>query len=156
METQERTEKQIWLEQSFTLDLWHVNPDGSDEAVHFRVALSALGSLRENPPMRIDFSDTLIGAIIAFYPDHGDGYALQPETIEHPAGMTRGEAIAVIKGMFEKSGRGAEADEDWAWLPIVLSDYLATIFSPPRCEQIAELLRHEVQNRNAQVLAKEK
>ena len=156
METEERKQKQVWLEQSFTLDLWHADPDGPDEAVRYSVALSATGSLRENPPMRIGFSDTLIGAVIAYYPDHGDGYALQPETIEHPAGMTRGEAIAVIKAMFEKSGRGAAADEDWVWLPVVLSDYLATIFPWPRYEQIAELLRQEVRDRNAQVLAKEK
>jgi hypothetical protein len=156
METEERKQKQVWLEQSFTLDLWHVNPDGPDEAVHFNVALSALGSLREYLPMRIGFSDTLIGAVIAFYPDHGDGYAIQPETIEHPAGMTRGEAIAVIKAMFEKSGRGAAADEDWAWLPVQLDDYLAKIFPWPRYAQVAELLRQEVRDRNAQVLAKEK
>jgi hypothetical protein len=156
METEERKQKQVWLDQSFTVDILHINPDGPDEAVRFSVALSATGSLLEYPPMRVGFSDTLIGAVIAFYPDHGDGYAIQPETIEHPAGMSRNEAIAVIKAMFEKSGRGAEADEDWAWLPIVLSDYLAKIFPWPRYEQIAELLRQEVRDRNAQVSAKEK
>ena len=106
--------------------------------------------------MRIGFSDTLVGAVIAVYPDHGDGYAIQPETIEHPAGVTRSEAIAVIKAMFEKSGRGAAADDDWAWLPIVLSDYLATIFPWPQYEQIAELLRQEVKRRNEQVFEKKK
>ncbi len=156
METEERKQKQVWLDQSFTMDILHINPDGPDEAVRFSVALSATGSLREYPPMRVGFSDTLIGAVIAFYPDHGDGYAIQPETIEQPAGMTRREAIAVIKAMFEKSGRGAAADEDWVWLPVVLSDYLATIFPWPRYEQVAELLRQEVRDRNAQVLAKEK
>ncbi len=156
METEERKQKQVWLDQSFTLDLRHMDPDGSDEAVHFQVALSALGSVREQPQMRIGLNDPLISAAIEFYPDHSDGYAIQPETIEHPAGMTRNEAIAVIKAMFEKSGRGAAADGDWAWLPVQLDEYLATIFPWPRYEQIAELLRQEVQNRNLQVLGKEK
>ena len=155
METQERKQKQVWLEQSFTMDILPIDPDGPDEAVRYSIALSATGSLREYPPMRIGFSDTLIGAVIAFYPDHGDGYALQPETIEHPAGMKRSEAIAVIKAIFEKSGRGAAADEDWAWLPVQLDDFLAMVFPWPRYAQIADLLRKDVKNRNTQVLGKE-
>jgi hypothetical protein len=156
METEERKQKQVWLEPSFTMDLLHIDPDGPDEAVRYSVSLSATGSLREYPSMRVGFTDTLIGAVIAFYPDHGDGYALQPETIEHPAGITRGEAIVIIKAMFEKSGRGAAADEDWAWLPVQLDDFLASIFQWPRYAQVADLLRQAVESRNAQVLAKEK
>ncbi len=156
MEQRERTNKRVWLDQRYTIDLWHVDPDGPDEAVRYRVALSVLGCLREYPSMRIGFSDSLISAVIAYYPDHGEGFAIQPETVEHPIGMTRSEAVTAIKAIFEQSGRGAAADEDWVWVPIVLSDFFASIFPWPRYEQIAELLRQEVKNRNAKVAANEK
>jgi hypothetical protein len=152
MELTERKAKKVYLKESFTVDLFHVEPDGPDEAVRYLVGLSAEGSIREFSDFRVGFTDSLVSAVVAFYPDHGDGFALEPETIEHPEGMTRRETIAVIKAIFEESGRGAAVDEDWVWKPIVLDDYLAPIFPWPRYAQIAELLRQAVRTSNEQVL----
>lgn len=106
--------------------------------------------------MRIGFSESLIGAVVAFYPDHGGGFAVEPASIRHPQGMSRSEAIAVIKAIFEESGRGAAVDEDWVWKPINLDDYLAKILPWPRYAQIAELLRQTIRISNAQVVKKRK
>jgi hypothetical protein len=154
MELTERKAKKVFLKESFTVDLFHVVPDGPDEAIRYHVGLSAEGSIQEFPDFRVGFTDSLISAVVAFYPDHGDGFALEPETIEHPEGMTRREAIAVIKAIFEESGRGAAVDEDWVWKPINLDDYLAKIFPWPRYAQIAELLQQSIRRTNAQVLEK--
>lgn len=146
-EERKKPHRPLQLFEDFTIDLWSWT-EAEDGALLYPVALSCLGITRMDIGLRCSCSEPLVGGTIAFYADDGERFCVLTDSVERPDGMTMVEAVRILNGIFEDSGRGGAVDEDWVWRPVQLEMFLRSIFYTPRDRELAALVRRWVRDFN--------
>ena len=111
----------------YTIDVW---PQGeqADGSIHYRVALSGLGTRRTADRAAVGTSHPLVSGTVVLYPGDGERFEVVGDTLRFPPGVSAAQASAILAAIFEQAGRGAAVDEDWVWLPIDLRAFLTAVF----------------------------
>ena len=130
----ERGGASVTKEDLYTIDVWArgVQADGS---LHYRVALSGLGTRSTVGRAAVGTSHPLVSGTVVLHPGDGERFEIVGDTLQYPPGVSLAQASAILTAIFEQAGRGAAVDEDWVWLPIDLRSFLVATFGgdSPSC-----------------------